>query len=165
MKINKLFLGYDINAAGLTAQRKRMNAIAENIANVETTKTASGGAYRRKVVQLKEKGTQMFSAELQKATASLTVTQPGHMEGSGVESGESVPLSTGITAVTKTDQSPLKIIYDPTNPDADENGNVAQPNVDVVTEMVDMISASRSYEANVVAMNAAKAAARDALEI
>ena len=165
MKIDRLFLGLDINASGLTAQRQRMNTIAENIANVETTKTANGGPYRRKICSLKEKGTQMFASVLRRAMGGLTVTQPGHMEGGDIQVGESVPVSTGIDASTKTDPSPMKVVYDPTNPDADANGNVSEPNVDVVTEMVDMISASRAYEANVVAMNAAKAAARDSLEI
>lgn len=165
MKLNRLFLGLDINAAGLSAQRKRMNAVAENIANVETSRTEAGGPYRRKIVQMKERSAQLFASILSKSSNALSSTQPEHFSDAELEMSSSETVPTGIDAEESQDSTPFKIIYDPTHPDADENGYVKMPNVNVVTEMVEMISASRAYEANVIAINAAKTIAKDTLEI
>lgn len=165
MKLNKLFLGLDINAAGLSAQRKRMNAVAENIANVETSRTESGGPYRRKIVQMKERSAQLFSSILNKSSNALASTQSGHFSDAELELSSSESVSVGIDAEESQDPTPFKMVYDPSHPDADDNGYVKMPNVNVVTEMVEMISASRAYEANVIAINAAKTMAKDTLEI
>ncbi len=165
MKINKFFSGLDISAGGLTAQRKRMNAIASNIANIDTTRTEDGGPYRRKIVLLKSQAQQMFSSMLQGAGLQLSATDGAHFADSGYESQTASTPIEGVEASETTDNSPFKSVYDPGNPDADEKGYVKTPNINVVTEMVDMISASRSYEANVTAVNAAKTMAKDALEI
>lgn len=142
------FSAFGISASGLTAQRLRMDIISQNIANVNTTRTESGDPYRRKVVTFEEKTGGDFASYLEDASAG------GYDAGGGVR-----------VASVVEDQSPFKEVYDPGNPDADENGIVKQPNVDVVTEMVNMISASRAYEANVTALNASKAMAAKALEI
>jgi flagellar basal-body rod protein FlgC len=126
-----MFGGLEISASALTAERVRMDVTAENLANAQTTRGANGEAYRRKEVVLQERGGG-FGAELSQAMA-------------GVE----------VAAVVE-DQTAFKRIYDPGHPDADANGYVAMPNVDTVTEMVDLIGASRAYEANVTAMQAAK---------
>lgn len=147
MNIDRFFSGLNISAFGLSAQRKKMNAIASNIANAETTRTEEGGPYVRKLVLMREKSPDMF-------VSALNV--------------ESMNLQTSISSVTAeetTDSSPFKMVYDPSHPDANEQGYVQMPNVNVVNEMVDMISATRSYEANVTAINAAKAMAKDSLEI
>ena len=135
-----LFDGLEISASGLTAERLRMDVTAENLANAQTTRGADGEPYRRKEVVLQERGGG-FGAALSQAIG-------------GVEVGGVVE-----------DQTPLKRIYDPGHPDADAQGYVAMPNVDTVTEMVDLIGASRAYEANVTAMQAAKQMFAKTLEL
>ncbi|MCX7773701.1 MAG: flagellar basal body rod protein FlgC [Clostridia bacterium] len=143
------FNSFNISASALTAQRLRMDVISENIANVNTTHTANGGPYRRKVVVFQERqGDAPFSQYLSNAS------RERFQVGGGVR----------VTKIAE-DQSPLKEVYDPGNPDADANGIVKMPNVEVVTEMVNMISATRAYEANVTALNASKSMAAKALEI
>ncbi len=137
----------NVSASGLTAEKLRMDVISRNIANVNTTRTADGTPYRRQVVVFQEGDKQMpFSQYLSDASKSLI--------GSGVK----------VTGITE-DKTPFKSVYDPGHPDADEKGYVKMPNVDVMTEMVNMISASRAYEANVTAINSAKSMAMKALEI
>ena len=129
-----LFSGLEISASALTAERLRMDVTAENQANAHTTRDADGGPYRRKRVVLQETPGS-FGATLSAAMG----------RGGGVQ----------VAAVVE-DQTPLKRVYDPGHPDADAEGYVAMPNVDTVTEMVDLIGAQRAYEANVTAMQAAK---------
>ena len=129
-----LFSGLEISASALTAERLRMDVTAENLANAQTTRGADGGPYRRKEVVLQEQPGS-FGATLSAAMG----------RGGGVQ----------VAAVVE-DQTPLKRVYDPGHPDADAEGYVAMPNVDTVTEMVDLIGAQRAYEANVTAMQAAK---------
>ncbi|UOF89352.1 flagellar basal body rod protein FlgC [Fodinisporobacter ferrooxydans] len=147
-----LFQGIDISASGLTAQRLRMDVIANNIANANTTRTPGGtGPYRREVVELSQKPASAFGAMLNQ---SLNPT------GDGVQ----------VTKIAQ-DQSPFKLVYDPGNPDAVKDpkspmyGYVRMPNVNIVTEMVDLISASRSYEADITALNASKSIDMKALQI
>ncbi len=136
----------DISASALTAQRMRMDVISENIANANTTRTANGGPYRRRIAVLSQNEGSVFSQYLNDARDAVL--------GNGVQ----------VSAIVE-DNSPFIMNYDPTNPDADANGYVAMPNVDIVTEMLDMMSATRSYEANVTALNATKNMAVKALEI
>lgn len=142
---------FSVSASALTAQRLRMDVISSNIANAETTRAqVSNGEfvpYRRKVVVM-EPQKNSFDSILQ-----------AKMGGSnGV--GQGVKVSS-----IQEDQSPLKPVYNPSHPDANAEGYVYMPNVDITKEMVDMISASRSYEANVTALNASKAMVMKALEI
>lgn len=137
----------NISASGLTAEKLRMDVISRNIANVNTTRTADGTPYRRQVVAFQEGDKQMsFSEYLSDASKGMI--------GSGVK-------VVGI----EEDKTPFKSVYDPGHPDADDQGYVKMPNVDIMTEMVNMISASRAYEANVTAINSAKSMALKALEI
>jgi flagellar basal-body rod protein FlgC len=165
MKIEKLFAGLNISALGLTAQRKRMNAIANNMANAETTRTEEGGPYKRKIVLLKTRAQQSFASTLKSFGTKLTATSQAHFSDVSEDGGTPDSVGGGVQSLEQEDNSPFRMIYDPSHPDADENGYVKMPNVNVVTEMVDMISASRAYEANVIAVNAAKTIAKDALEI
>jgi len=143
-----IFNSINVSATGLTAERLRMDTIAKNIANANTTRTANGSPYRRQVVIFKTKeNNNTFSRFLKNAT--------------GNQSGMAGVEVVGI----KNDNTPLKKVYDPGHPDADQDGYVMMPNVDVVTEMANMISASRGYEANVTALNTAKSMALKALEI
>jgi flagellar basal-body rod protein FlgC len=165
MKLDKIFAGLNISSLGLSVQRRRMNNIAENLANAETTRTENGGPYRRKILQLKARSAQVFASTFQQASVPLSTTQAGHVRGADFGAQGDPATMTAIEAKQTEDSTPPRIVYDPGNPDADANGYVAMPNVNVVTEMVNMISASRSFEANVVAINAAKNMAKDSLEI
>jgi flagellar basal-body rod protein FlgC len=138
------FGAIDVSASGLSASRVRMDVVAENLANAQTTRGANGGPYRRKEVVLQSVGGDGFQSALQSAAGNL----PGM--GSSQQSG-GVEVS-GIV----TDNAAPRMVYDPGHPDANAQGYVAMPNVNPVTEMVDLISSSRAYEANVTAMQTAK---------
>ncbi|MCL6515642.1 flagellar basal body rod protein FlgC [Alicyclobacillus sp.] len=138
-----------ISASGLTAQRLRMDVIASNIANAQTTRTPEGGPYRRRVVELEPVEGQTFADALAGAMG----------QAGDAPSGAGVRVA-GIV----TDPSPFPVVYDPSNPDA-VGGYVQMPNVDISTEMVDLVAASRAYEANVTAFNAGKQMLMDALTI
>jgi flagellar basal-body rod protein FlgC len=140
-----LFGALDISASGLTAERMRMDVTAENLANAQTTRGPNGGPYRRKDVVLQTAAGDGFRSALAGAVGGM----PG-MGGSQQEGGVQV-------AGIAEDASPARRVYDPGHPDADGQGYVSLPNVNPVTEMVDLISASRAYEANVTAMQTAKA--------
>lgn len=143
-----MFTSFDINASGLSAQRYRMDIISENVANANTTRTQDGTPYVRKVVTFSEKGRQTpFSRVLNKAT--------DHYSGTGVK----------VNGVYEDTQTPMNMVYDPSHPDADENGYVTYPNVNIVTEMTNLIDATRSYEANATAFNASKSMAMKGLEL
>lgn len=165
MSIESMFGGFNISGKGLSAQRKRMNAIAANVANAETTRTEDGGPYRRKLVLLKAQATQVFSRLVENAGARLAVTDESHFGGAGSQGMGGAEMGVSVEADETIDSSPFRSVYDPGHPDADANGYVQMPNVNVVAEMVDMISATRTYEANVTALNAAKTMAKDTLEI
>jgi len=137
-----MFDALNVSATGLTAERLRMDVTAENLANAQTTRGADGQPYRRKEVVLSEVSGGGFGSQLAKAigAGSASGSQPGGVEVAGITQ----------------DQTPGKLVYDPGHPDADAKGYVRMPNVDTVAEMVDLISASRAYEANVTAMNSAK---------
>jgi flagellar basal-body rod protein FlgC len=137
-----LFGSLGISASGMAASRLRMDVTAENLANAETTRGANGQPYQRKEVVLQEMGAASGFAS---ALAGAQGAGAGGQAGRGVE-------ATGIVG----DPSPPRKVYDPGHPDADAQGYVTLPNVNPVTEMVDLITASRSYEANVQAMSAAK---------
>ena len=144
-----MFGGLEISASALTAQRLRLNVTAENLANAQTTQTADGTPYRRKEVTLQAVPNGGFGAQLSKAMGGGSGVAPG-----GVQA----------TEITE-DQTDGKLVYDPSHPDANEQGYVRMPNVDTVTEMVDLIDAQRAYEANVTAMSASKQMFAKTLEI
>jgi flagellar basal-body rod protein FlgC len=143
-----MFKAIDVSATGLTAERLRMDIISKNIANANTTRTSSGTPYRRQVPIFKEASTNVSFQQ------HLDAAKNGIVGGSGVE----------VTAV-KEDKSPFKKVYDPGHPDADKDGYVQMPNVDIVAEMINMISSTRAYEANVTCINSSKSMAMKALEI
>ena len=144
-----LFQNFDIAATGMTAQRFRMDTIAENIANVNTTRTEDGsGPYRRKVVVFEEKELNpSFSASLKSYMHSF--------KGNGVK----------VARVYEDHETDLIMEYDPSHPDADENGYVRYPNVNTVTEMTNLIDASRAYQANVTAFEGMKQIAQQGISI
>ncbi|SHH83541.1 flagellar basal body rod protein FlgC [Clostridium grantii] len=138
-----IFKSMEISSSGLSVERMRLDTVSSNIANASTTKTEDGEVYRKKTVTFKEK----FKNQVD-------------------EMGKSSVVSSGVE-INKIEESTdeYKIVYEPTHPDADENGFVTYPNVDLLQEMVDMMSATRAYEANVTAFNASKSMLLKALEI
>ncbi len=165
MNIRNIFNTMNISASGLSAQRKRMNTIAENMANAETIRTENGEPYRRKFVQFQAIQQQVFSRGLQSNKTPLIATRRGHFQHGDIQSQKTDQVAGGVKAIQEYDDAAFKLVYEPGHPDADENGYVKMPNVNVVSEMVDMISASRAYEANTAVLNALKNMAKDALEI
>ncbi len=141
-----------IGASALTAQRLRLDIISNNIANAETTSTETGEPYKRKDVVFAEQNSNGFLPQLIKNLRGESTTASSNMAGVKVASIE-------------TDQSEGSVVYDPTNPDANEEGYVEYPNVNLVVEMTNMLSATRSYEANLATIDAAKRMAAKALEI
>lgn len=134
----------NIGGSALTAQRFRMDVISENIANAETTRTQNGTPYYRKTVVMKE-------SEKSNTFSNLI---SGTTRNNGVEIAE-----------VKKDDKALKLVYDPSHPDANEDGYVNYPNIDMAKEMMDMMSATRSYEASITTINAVKNMASSALQI
>ncbi len=141
---------FDIAASGMSAQRLRMDIAAENIANIDTTRTEAGGPYRRKVVQLESYGEGSFRDALRSASRGMGF------------SGRSAGVR--VAGILEDDRE-MKRVYNPGHPDADAEGYVNYPNVDLLKETVDSMSATRSYEANVTALNAMKLMAQKALDI
>ncbi|MCR4687362.1 MAG: flagellar basal body rod protein FlgC [Lachnospiraceae bacterium] len=147
-----MFDAFDISATGMTAQRYRMDIISENVANANTTRTEDGGIYRRKVVTFEAKGDRVpsFQSFLSQSRSSLS---------RGV--GEGVRIS----SIAQDYTTEMNKVYDPSHPDADENGYVYYPNVNTITEMTNLIDATRGYEANATAFNASKSMAMKGLDI
>ncbi|MCR5846566.1 MAG: flagellar basal body rod protein FlgC [Lachnospiraceae bacterium] len=147
-----MFDALDISASGLTAQRYRMDIISENVANANTTRKEDGSIYRRKVVTFEAKGDNNvpFKTVLGRSTADLS----NHL-GDGVR----------ITSISEDRITPEKKVYDPSHPDADEAGYVYYPNVDIITEMTNLIDASRAYEANATVVDATKNMIQQGLQI
>ena len=142
------FSAMDTAASGLTAQRLRLDVISQNMANASTTRTEDGGPYKRKTVIFEQmQNEESFSGVLSKKRSNSSGTN-------GVRVSEIVE-----------DESEGTLVYDPTHVDANEEGYVEMPNVNIIDEMVNMISASRSYEANVTSFNTMKAMFSKALEI
>jgi flagellar basal-body rod protein FlgC len=163
-----LFSGLNISATGLRAQRVRQNVIASNIANVETTRTAEGGPYKRQHVIL-EADPLEFDQFLVKEQNKLRgeKTQEGHISIPQPEwpiARENIGSGVKVQEIKK-DEGPDKLVYNPDHPDADENGYVHMPNVNIVEEMVDMITATRAYEANTTAFNSTKSMLLKALDL
>ncbi len=142
-----VFGALNTSASGMTAQRLRTDIISQNIANVNTTRDADGNVYKRKTVVFQEKSPSAFSNALNSAMGTTTNSR-------GVKVSQIIE-----------DESEGRKVYDPSHPDSDADGYVTYPNVNTVTEMTNLIDASRSYEANVTAFNATKSMALKALEV
>jgi len=155
---------FDISGYGLSAQRFRINLISSNIANANTTRTSEGGPYRRREVIFKAVD---FDKTLNKKIADsedfLNYENPLDEPGLQDKANPAI-MSVKVDKVVR-DDSPFKMKYDPSNPDADKNGYVAYPNVNPVVEMADLIEATRAYQANVAAFQSSKAMAQSAIDI
>ncbi len=139
-----MFTTMKISASALKAQRVRMNAISSNLANIETTRTPDGGPYRKREV--------VFQSTQQGFAETLDSQMRDAVQGVKVSYVQASPL-------------PPRMVYDPSHPDANEKGEVAMPNISLVEETADMMSASRAYEANVTVVKSAKRMALKALDI
>jgi flagellar basal-body rod protein FlgC len=166
MKISDFFSTFNISASGLSAEKRRLAITAENIANANTTRTAEGTAYKRKVMiqeVLSERS--HFMDSLRRAEVNLKTSQSGHLPMSNYTPGDITADGFSDIETKVEEQNQFKEVYDPDHPDADGNGIVRFPNVNVVAEMLELISASRTYEANITVMNATKNLAKKSLEI
>ena len=155
-----MFTSFNISASGMTAQQLRTDVISENIANANTTRTSDGTPYVRKAVVFTEK-------TLSPATYVKGASAAGSSFASTLHNASGGRLGDGVkvTSVYEDDSTDMNLVYDPSHPDADENGYVTYPNVNIVQEMTDLIDASRSYEANISAFNASKSMAQKGLTI
>ncbi|MFH2056563.1 MAG: flagellar basal body rod protein FlgC [bacterium] len=161
-----MFVSLKISGSGLSAFRRKMNVAAENMANAETTKTETGGPYERKAVRISSQSTPVnFSQELNQASTTLTRTSAGHLPTRSVQRyGSSEAFKAQAEEVTVPNQK-FRMEYDPAHPDADEQGFVKMPDIDPLKEMVEMMTASRAYEANVTAVKSVQNMVQKALDI
>lgn len=137
--MSNFYSSIEVSASGLSAERLSMDVIANNIANVNTTRTPQGGPFKRQLVEFQQK------------------PDAANAKSDTLDGGDPAASDAGVQAVgIVNDNGPDKMVYDPSHPDADANGYVHMPNIEVVKEMVDMMSASRAYEANVSAIQEAR---------
>lgn len=161
-----IFRAIDVSATGLSLQRRKMDVVAENIANAETTRTNKGGPYRRKrIIVAENRETVPFKAEMARAKTGLRRTNAGHMIGKSRISINEINVSKVDSKEIQDPASSYRLVHDPSHPDANEEGFVQMPDIEIINEMVDMMAASRAYEANTLAISSAKEMARNALDI
>ena len=156
-----IFSAFDISATGLSAQRYRMDIIAENVANANTTRTEDGTPYRRKVVTFTTQETDHsnnFGHVLD------NIVGEGRARNQSIHE-DAIGYGVKITKVSEDMETEMNMVYDPSHPDADENGYVTYPNVNIITVMTNLIDASRAYEANATAFQASKTIAMKGLEL
>lgn len=166
MKILGSLFGFGISSRGMSIQRKKMELIAQNIANADTIRTENGEPYQRKYLRVQEEPSS-FAAKLaiEGQILKLNTTNENHFKGNISPSVSLPPVDDKIEINELIDEKPGEIVYMPDHPDADQNGYVQMSNVNVINEMVDMIAATRAYEANLTALNASKQMVKDSLEI
>ncbi|MCS7052157.1 MAG: flagellar basal body rod protein FlgC [Ignavibacterium sp.] len=165
MKIGNNFFGFDISAKGLSIQRKKMNLIAENLANGNSVRTEDGQPIRRKILNVTQKNVG-FADQMRDIsnTIQINTTNPNHIK-KPIEPINNSNNNSGLEIKVAEDKSPGDVVYMPEHPNADENGYVELSNINTITEMIDMIAATRSYEANLTALNSSKQMIKDSLEI
>ena len=165
MKINPNFSAFRISSKGMSIQKKQMDLITENIANTSTTRTDEGTPYKRTYISVEfEKDNFRGNNLSNHSSVGFRSNNSNHFK-LNAQNGSAESESVNFKAKENIDSSEGELVYMPDHPDANEDGYVQMPNVNVVTEMVDMISASRSFEANLTAFNSAKQIAKDSLEI
>ena len=160
--MENIFSTLDIAGQGITIQRKRLTAVANNIANVNTTVGVDGSPYMREVVVSRYNQKKNFTAQLE-SQINLSRTDSNHSP-NGYISLTDIEKNAVVGEIVK-DGKPPRMVYDPGHPDADPEGYVHYPDINIVTEMVDMITAQRGFEANTQLINTAKNLARFSLEI
>ncbi|MDR0926937.1 MAG: flagellar basal body rod protein FlgC [Ignavibacteria bacterium] len=157
-----IFSTLNIAGQGMSVQRKRLTAVANNIANVNTTSSIDGTPYQRQVVVTRANNKNQFATELD-SQMNLSRTNSSHAPNAHLNVSQAEKDS--VTAEIVGDGKPARIVYDPNHPDADGEGYVHYPDINIVTEMVDMITAQRGFEANTQMISTAKNIARYSLDI
>lgn len=167
MKISGIFPGFNISAKGMSIQRKKMDLIAENIANADDVRDVNGMPYKRKYLNVKEIGKSSGSDinSNENNTLKLNTTEAGHISNpsANIQPDPNSPNRTEMKEMVDNTQG--DVVYEPNNPYADDHGYVQMSNVNIITEMTNMISATRNYEANLTALNSSKQMAKDSLDI
>jgi flagellar basal-body rod protein FlgC len=158
-----LFDAIDIAGSGMSAQRLRMDVTSENLANAETTRTASGGPYQRQEVILEQIPGASFGSTLASAMGSSSASASSGSAGDGNATG-AIPGGVQVAGIV-SDSTPGQLVYDPGSPDANAKGYVTMPNVNTVTEMTDLIDESNSYQSDVTAMQTAKSMFSSMLQV
>ncbi len=161
-----IFRAIDVAATGMTVQRQKMDVVSENIANIDTSRTPEGGPYRRQRVVVSEANSRpSFGKEMRTAHNKLSRTNSRHIKGQST----SVNSSQGINKVSgeqvQDSQSSFKLVFDPSHPDADSDGYVQMPDIEMINEMVDMIAANRAYESNIATISTSKRMLNEAMDI
>ncbi|HOV91743.1 MAG TPA: flagellar basal body rod protein FlgC [Candidatus Kapabacteria bacterium] len=157
-----IFSTFSISGQGMTVQRMKLSATAKNIANANTTRGVNGKPYQREVVVVRAVNPTPFEQQIQDQ---LELKRTSVEHGPNIHQGVEQEDTRVITANIGRDNTQERIVYDPSHPDADNKGYVHYPNINIVTEMVEMITAQRAFEANTTMIEAAKNIARNSLEI
>lgn len=150
----------------MSVQRRKMNIVAENIANAETAATTEGGPYRRKNLKVSSAEQKLpFKTVLERSRTGLIRTHASHLPTIAIGGGGSRSASIAQAEEISAGEDSYKLIFDPHHPEADDDGYVKLPDIEIINEMVDMIAANRSYEANAMAISASKEMLKNALDI
>ncbi len=166
MKLNNLFRGIDISSTALSAHRRAMEMVSENIGNANTTRTVEGGPYQRQTPVYEEIGGLEFSDMLYRMTSRMYGSNRGHIAEGHTPSVPGYNRGGGVdVASVRPVEQEFRLEHDPFHPDADPNGYVRYPKINILEEMVQLMQISRSFEASVTAMQASKSMAKKALEI
>jgi len=161
-----IFSSIEVSASGMTLQRRKKDVVAQNIANAETTKTKDGTPYQRKRVVVSEAEESVpFKTVISEAQTKLSRTNNRHLVSSPRYSNANLEISKADAKEITDPDSSFRLVHDPDHPDADAEGFVKMPDIEIVNEMVDMMAASRAYEANTMAISTAKEMAKNALDI
>jgi len=164
--MSDLFSSLKISGSGLSVFRRKMNVAAENLANAETTRTKDGGPYKKKTLEISAKDIkQPFTKQLNAASVKLTRTNRDHAPGKPISLSNDVDITHAESQIVVNPDQKFRLVYEPDHPDADEKGFVKMPDIDPLMEMVEMMTASRAYEANVTAIKTIKDITRKSLEI
>lgn len=160
-----IYRSIDIASSGLTVQRMKMDAVSSNIANISVTRVDGGGPYLRRQVSVSSDPKQTFGRTLKRAVLRMQGDEPGHIlqTRTAGRRNEAVPLVKG--SEVEMPNMKKNVVYDPTHPDADKDGYVTYPDINIVEEMVELMTASRAFDANVTVVNAAKSMITKSLEI
>lgn len=166
MKIGGISPGFSISAKGLSIQRKKMNLIAENIANADSVRDANGNPYQRKFLVVKDQQTPFTQlADTNIPLLPMETSNSQHLAGFDRTDNNLSGIANEEVSKELTDKTKGDVVYMPDHPNADSNGYVEMSNVNIITEMTDMIAATRSYEANLTALNSSKQIVKDSLDI
>jgi len=165
MEISGSNPGFKISARGLSVQRTRMNLIAENIANAETTRTENGQPFKRKFISITQNEKGLNGLNQQQPTLKMQTTNGDHIPFINPDNSLVGGSTSGLDYKINEDTTQGELIFMPNHPDANKEGYVESTNINIIQEMVEMIAASRSYEANLTALDTSKQIAKDSLEI